>query len=287
MDQSQKHRIAELVRKAVKTAGSQKSFASKHGISATTINFVIKGNWSLVSDKMWQRLAAATQFIGTSWQCATTANYKAMQQACRLAQADGLSLAISHDAGAGKSYALQMYAANTANAFYVQCETHWTRTQFFTTLYRAIGKDPRGLSTAELAEEIIIELRTRTNPLLILDEADKLRDVCLLYYITLYNQLDGICGFILCGTPHLRHAWESGARRDRRGYKEVHSRIGRRFIELRRIGRPDVEAICKANGVADEGDINAIWNEVQADPDLRRVRREVEKLTKHNPAKAA
>ncbi|HRF80152.1 MAG TPA: hypothetical protein PL070_08695, partial [Flavobacteriales bacterium] len=131
---------------------------------------------------------------------------------------------------------------------------------------------------AALAEGIIQELRQRERPLVILDEVDKLRDPILMYFIELYNKLDGLCGFFLAGAPYLMQAWERKAKRDVRGFREIYSRIGRKFMHLNNVRRKDVELICTHNGVTTEDEITAIWNAIEREPDLRRVKREIEKL---------
>lgn len=62
-------------------------------------------------------------------------------------------------------------------------------------------------------------------------------------------------------------------RLNRKGYAEIFSRIGRKFVELPLLNSEDVAAVCVANGVSDAKAINGIVDE--ADGDLRRVKRSV------------
>lgn len=48
---------------------------------------------------------------------------------------------------------------------------------------------------------------------------------------------------------------ENGLRYNKKGYKEINSRIGRRFFDLTATTRNDIFAICRANGLTDEGEI--------------------------------
>lgn len=278
MTEANKKAVAALVTQAVKAAGSQGAFAARSHISGATVNHILKGKWTNIADKMWQKVATFVKHADGDWMPARTVNFNAIMQGCRIAQTEGLSLALSHDAGAGKTFAMQTYAANNVNAFYLQCAEYWTKKLFLSNLYRALGKDPGEMTSADLADNIIAELRQKERPLVILDEVDKLRDPLLMFYIELYNKLDGVCGFYMAGAPALARAWESNAKRDKRGFKEIYSRIGRRFLELRRVVRKDVELICMANGVIEAAEVQRIWNEVENDPDLRRVEREIKKL---------
>lgn len=60
---------------------------------------------------------------------------------------------------------------------------------------------------------------------------------------------------------------------NRKGYAEIFSRIGRKFVELPLLNSEDVAAVCVANGVSEAKAINGIVDE--AEGDLRRVKRSV------------
>lgn len=278
MNDTTKKAVATLVEQAVKASGSQNKWAAKAKVSGATVSNLLNGKYELISGKMWQHLAAAVRYQGSEWQAAPTANYKALNGICTLAQQESLSVAVSHDAGSGKTFALQTYADTHRNVYYIQCAEYWTKKLFLANIYRALGKDPAQLTAPELADGIIGTLRQQDKPLVILDEVDKLRDPLLMFFIELYNKLDGLSGFVLAGAPYLAIAWEKGAKRDKRGFRELYSRVGRRFVRLNQLTRKDVQLICQANGITDDGDIQATWNEVEHEPDLRRVRRMVEKL---------
>jgi hypothetical protein len=111
------------------------------------------------------------------------------------------------------------------------------------------------------------------SPLLILDEADKLSDQVLYFFITLYNQLEDHCGIVLIATDHLQKRINRGLKLNRKGYKEIYSRIGRKFVELHGVGSTDVAQICMANGINDTKQIKEIYNDCEGD--LRRVKRKI------------
>lgn len=277
LTEENKKEIAALVMAEAKRIGSQEKFGATVDLSGATISNIIKGKWANTSDKLWNKLAAAVNYHGRQWQVAETRNYKAVTSLCDVAQREAITVAVSHDAGAGKSCAAKDFANKHRNAFYVQCHQYWTQKMFLASILRALGRDPDELTSNVIAEEIISTLRGMNKPVLILDEVDKLRDPLLMFIITLYNELDGVCGMVFIGAPYLRISWEKAAKRDRRGFRELMSRVGRRFVHLEKIVRKDVELVCQANGIDDANDIQHIWNEVEADPDLRRVKRSIEK----------
>lgn len=260
---------------------SQQAFGKAHRISGAVVNYALQGRWDLISDKMWQKLGAATGHRHAQWAAADTRDFRAMQGYLSVAQADGITLAVSHEPGCGKTFALRHYEGNHPEVYYLQCADFWSKRYFLQELYRTLGKEPGEMTCVQLSVAVITELRTKRQPLLIMDEADKLRDTTLLFVIELYNKLNGICGIVLTGAPYLAWLIEKGAARNKRGYREIYSRIGRRFVRLHGANRKDVAAICQANGVNDPAAIATIWAEVNTNKDvevdLRRVEREVQK----------
>lgn len=114
-------------------------------------------------------------------------------------------------------------------------------------------------------------LKTLDSPIIILDEADKLADNVLLFFITLYNELENHCGIVLMATHFLEKRIKRGVAMEKKGYREIYSRVGLRFIELEATSYSDVEKICNANGIEDPALIRAISKD--CDGDVRRVRR--------------
>ena len=68
-------------------------------------------------------------------------------------------------------------------------------------------------------------------PLLVFDEGDKLMDTVFYYFISIYNALEGRCGIIFLSTEYIKRRMSIGLEYDKKGYDEMFSRIGRRFID--------------------------------------------------------
>jgi DNA transposition AAA+ family ATPase len=111
-------------------------------------------------------------------------------------------------------------------------------------------------------------------PLIIIDQMDKLKDAQMDLFMDFYNDLSGHCGFVLSGVPALKKRVLSGVNRDKIGYAELWSRVGRKFIELDKTSKKDVQLICEANGVKDAMVISEAYNACGGD--LRTVRRHIE-----------
>jgi DNA transposition AAA+ family ATPase len=189
-------------------------------------------------------------------------------------------LAITGEAGSGKSFTFRHFADFNRNVHLVTCADYWNKRQFLTELMIAMGRDYAGMSINEMMYEVVRILKTTENPLVILDEADKLNDAVLYFFITMYNQLEDECGIILAATNHLDKRLRRGLLFNKKGYQEIWSRLGRKCINLKGVSAADIAAICEANGITDRKEIDKVIND--SDSDLRRVRRKVHAIKKAN-----
>ena len=130
-----------------------------------------------------------------------------------------------------------------------------------------------GICFCAAAISLITFLNT---PLIIFDEGDKLTDCVLNYFISIYNRLEGRAGIVFLSTDYIKRRMENGLRYNKKGYKEINSRIGRKFFDLNATSRNDIYAICQANGLTNEAEIKRVLKEAEStDNDLRRVKRVV------------
>lgn len=274
MTSEQKQQICEQLRAYVEQKGSgNKAAASMNGVSSATVSKVLSGKWDTISDDMWRSIAAQCGHKAEGWQLVETRAYKAMTFTLENAQRDSLVMAVIGEAGSGKTEAIKNYAAGGRNVYHLVCSEYWNRRTFMAKVLQSMGEIYSGTTVADMMDAIVDTLKRKESPLIVLDEADKLSDQVLYFFISLYNQLEGRCGIIMTATRYLRARIEKGLRLNRKGYAEIYSRIGRKFVELPLHNSEDVAAVCSANGVTDPKTINGIIDE--ADGDLRRVKRSV------------
>ena len=272
MNTKQKQNISqEIERMAAKT--SQRRVANIIGISSATINHMINGQWQSITHSIW-RLAESKLRIDSKWRTARTQNFEATQELLAAAQNNALSLAISNDAGCGKSHAYRAYAREHDNVFLIECANYWTKKEYVSRLLLAMGEKPTGTIT-QIVSTFIDLLNSQEQPLVIIDQFDKLRDPSLDLFMDMYNETHHRCGFILSGVKALEKRILNGVLYQKIGYSELFSRVGRKFIHFRPLSWEDVQAICVANGmVVSPEKISEIYNTCEGD--IRRVRRSVE-----------
>lgn len=279
----EKTNISAALREYCAQKGSQNKAAnSLDGVSSATISKMLAGDWELINEVMWRSVAAQIGYAKKSWNIVETRNYRALQTIFADAQENSLVFAIHGESGFGKSCAAGIYAENNANVFVLSCAEYWNRKMFLFELLKSMGRTSTNETVAVMMQTIINALKKMETPLIIIDEADKLNDKVLTFFITLYNSLEDHCGIILMATNYLEKLVENGLRQNKKGYKEIFSRIGRKFIKLEDTSTDDVVSICVANGVTDKPTIKKIIED--CDGDLRRVKRKVHAALKSKSA---
>lgn len=274
MNNEEKQELVRRLEKQVAIKGSQKKAANSLGISSATINKMLKGTWDDIAEPMWRKLSSQ---LGSSsertWNIAPTKAYRKMSFLLREAQQNSLTLAIVANAGTGKSEAVKQYAETHSNVYHLACAEFWRKKVFVQQLLRSLGESQQGGTIEELMDLAISTLSKKEQPLIVLDEADKLSDPVLYFFITLFNLLEGHCGLVMQSTNFLEKRIQRGVNLGKKGYEEIYSRLGRHFIRLDAIDEEDIALVCQANGVDNLATIRKIAKE--SDYDLRMVRRAV------------
>ena len=272
MKKTEKQAIAEKLQAYVESKESQnKAAKTLKGVSPATVSQVLNGNWELISEDMWRTIATQIGYDARKWVVVETEGYDSMYEVLSDAQENALVFAVIGDAGCGKSQAIKVYGERNRNTLVLSCSEYWNRKQFLMELLRSLGVDASGCTVVDMVADAVHQLKRREGVLLVLDEADKLSDQILYFFITLYNQLEDHIGIVLCATQHLEKRITRGVRNNRKGYREIYSRIARKFVQMPVVNASDIAAVCMANGITDKKTINEIVED--SDCDLRRVKR--------------
>lgn len=308
MTSAYKQRIQEEIEAFIKAGGSAAQVARKSGLNDAYIS-MIRNNKAdgTVKNEHWQKIAGALNVRFDGWNIVPTANFKVINAVLTDAKDNSLFMAVSHNAGSGKSLSSREFAGDNDNrmVFLYRVEHGETnKIDFLRALAQSLGIDTKGkgyLSANRLADLVIDFFVRRLDqcPLLIVDEADKLTDKALRFFISLYNAVEGRMGCVILGTENLEKKIKSGVSHNRNGFDEIDSRFGRRFIRLPGVSKKECLDICKANGILDtkladqlfqecEPITNTYNQKVLSDlrPLERKIRRELMKLEEVAPAAA-
>lgn len=246
--------------------------ASLKDVSAATVSNIIGGKWNLIGEKMWQRLEA--QLVRhEGWQIFSTTAYRDMSLYLGIAQEESRVIWVAAPAGIGKSTAAGSYAALHRNVFRMTCSSDMGKTDFVHELAALVGVRSGGLSVRGAFSEILRHLVTLDRPLLVFDEADKLSDRVMLYFISIYNALEDRCGIVFLSTDAIRNRIRNGVLKGKAGYDELESRICRSYVDLTQVSAGEVEQICLVNGLQSREGIARVKAEAgKHHNDLRRVK---------------
>lgn len=274
MNTDQKNKIHNALLNYIDRFDSQAQAAyTLQGVSAATVSQVVNKKWNDISESMWRTIASQIGYVENQWKSVATRDYVRLTKLLSDAQEYSNVLGITGDAGTGKTHTLKKYASENKRAYLLCCNEYWNRNDFLRELLRVMGKDHNGLTMSEMMNEVVLTLKSQANPLIIMDEADKLADKVLYFFITIYNALEDHCGIMLIATSHLSKRIERGVKFNRRGCAEIFSRIGGKFVRLLGASYECVSMLCEANGVINKSMIKKVWEDCNGD--LRRVKRKV------------
>lgn len=284
MTNDNKKDIQKLLKSFIEQHQSQaKAVAHIKNASEATIIAIRNGNWENVSDTMFRKVGKQIGWNPKGeWNMVPTRDFNALTTLFEDAQENANVYGICANEGTGKSGTAVHYAKTHANVFHISCAEYFNRKQFLQKIMESMGKDSIGMNASECMDEIVSSVLKMNNPLILLDEADKLKDESLRFFITFYNFLEDKCGMVLMATDVLEKKIRKGVRIKKTGFKEIYSRLGRKFVCLKGTNMEEVASICNANGMTDPQEISYVFNNYEGD--LRRLKRLVHATNMRNSA---
>lgn len=287
INQEQKEQIrAALLAYCENYPSRNRAAETLQGVSAATVSQLAAGKYELVSDDMLTRIAVQIGFSFDSWQLHEGKTFREITYALTDAQSYKNVTWVVGDAGCGKTTAAIEYRRTHRNVFYILCSEDMRRGDFVREIAKQVGAPTDSTNLRDILDHAIAMIAFLQNPLLIFDEGDKLTDSVFNYFISIYNRLEGHSGIIFLSTDYIKRRLESGLRYNKKGYKEINSRIGRRFYEVSATEQNDIYAICQANSLTDRNDIeHVIMDARRSENDLRRVKRVIHACKRMNEAR--
>jgi hypothetical protein len=261
MTSEQKKQVRDaLVRYAGNFDTQQLAAESLKGISASTISQVKNNNWELLSERMWHHIARQVGFYCGEWQPADTSAYLLLRILFSDAQHYAMAYGIVIGTGLGKTFTAMHYMRENDNTIYISGCEDYNRKSFMTALLKSAGIEGSG-TVPQMIQQFTGHVLSLEEPLLIIDDADKLKDRVLHLLLLIASELSGKAGIAIMGGEQLRVRIIEGSREKKPGFEAIFNSIGRRFITLGSIGPKDAELICHANGIFDDDVIESIKQE--------------------------
>jgi DNA transposition AAA+ family ATPase len=259
--------LKQYVEVCIKRCGSATEIARKCGISASALSLFRSGKYGAKEDNLAETIAMALGYRESNWNVVeTVVSYQQVATCFKAAKEESLWMGISSKAGIGKTEALRdMYTRSSDDSvIFIQC-SEWNAHRFMLEIYeKVLGKCERYLTAEKMKTAVVSYLYSisEKKPVLLIDEADKLKPSSMATLIDLYNRTESFVGALFAGTDNLEETIKRGASRAKKNMDEIDSRLGRQFIHLLGATKKDVFAICAANGVTDEVAQEKIWGDV-------------------------
>lgn len=261
-----RNRLKKHVNDWITRLGSQEKVSQKCGISKTALSLWMSGKYGAETTNLENKIAVALNYRESDWVVVESVkNYRTIRFVFGQCRAMHLWMAISSNAGSGKTQCLEHLYNNdlSGSVIFLQAE-EWAAHQFLIRLYEKLSTTPLKngyMTNSEIQDKVISLFNQMENPILIIDEADKLKPSALRRLIPIYNRTEERLGCILSGTENLEKEIKAGVRKHTKGYDEIDSRLGRSYISLDGLTEKDVYAICEANGLTDEDAKVTVWSE--------------------------
>lgn len=280
-----KQQIADDLRNYVQNmAGGSGNKASKmlKNVSNGYISLMLNGKWDAISDEAWRNVQKQVSSNG-EWQFVETKSSNMLFHLLNDSRQHAICLGVTAMEGRGKTFPTEIFAKQNQNIFVIRCNEFDTRKTFLQELLSVMGIQPAGHSVADMMRTVVSHIRRLDNPVIIWDEGDKPSDSILYFFITFFNMLEDKCGLILMATPFLETRIEKGVRLNKKGFREIYSRLGRKFIQLPEHSPAEIANIIRANGIGEDIKINEIIN--KSEGDLRRVKKLVHAIKRKEATK--
>lgn len=251
--------------------GSKSAVARKCGISTGALSTLMRGIYGANESAMLQKIAQRLDYRENNWNLVRDIhNYRTLATVFADAKAESMWFCVSNPAGSSKTATFEdLFNLDQSGTYtFIQAE-EWSARQFLMKLaIKTMGENAlegRYKTIAQLTDMIAgyFNEQSLNRPVLVIDEADKLRPAALRTLIPIFNRTEDRLGVILSGTENLEKEIRQGVRLHKKGFDELESRFGRSYINLRGASQKEVMEICNANGLMNEDAQARVWGELE------------------------
>lgn len=260
MTNVQKNEILQLIEDEKVRLGSYRAVAKKCNISEATISQLRSGTYLAEGDDVYMKIALALDysFDNSGWNIATdTTDFKIITEVLNDAKSESMFIGISEIAGIGKTSTSDVFLSQhrKQGVFKLNCK-EWAGRIFLLAIAREIGATiPSGYASTNALIDNIAEACKRMahlRPLILIDQANSLKSSALCTLIHLFNECEDLLGLVVIGTENLEIEIKRGVRLNKKGFDELDSRFGRKYIKAVGATLNDTRKICAVNGITDK-----------------------------------
>ena len=221
---------------------SQADVASKSGVRKEYVNLIVKPGSNFmyssgdvqgfIHPKYFNALAALCGFSTEKvyWQTQPTAQANAIFANLQDAKKYHLTVTLIGETGCGKSFTSNLFAAkNPLDTFIVTAGSSDTLGDLIDKIIDELKIHATGKSKSTKIRQIATKMAMLKNyghqPMLIIDEAEYLKQASLCAMKELYDNLHDFCSLVFIGTDQLVSNIEKLKRRNKSGIPQFHRRV--------------------------------------------------------------
>lgn len=235
---------------------SQNTLAKESAISVAYLSDMMNGKTTTgkkdtpIADKYYYQLASyiRIELGGTTLaKHIDTDNYTTCVMAFERARKRKVVTCIDGHTGAGKSYAaLQYKQMNSKNTFLATCDADMNAKDFMNEVAAAVGLVNMTGTRYEVRKKIVERIRKHTNPLLIIDESENMRDA---NWGSIKRIIDDLikhfAGITIIGANNFKKGIQNKAAKEKKNFPQINRRLKQGgFFKLQKLEVADVKEIC-------------------------------------------
>lgn len=259
---------------------TQATLARKAGISQTNLSHIAGNRWEdkVIGDAQWQKLAVFFQ----NPTHIDSPNFLNITGAAQMAQEQRRIIGIDGYTGAGKSYALEQYWKSKPNVFLIRARRSMGGKTFMKEVARQIGCTNISGQLYDIENAVIQRVKSiQGGPvLLILDEIEYLKPLALDSVKVLLQELDGVCGIVVCGI--IRQWLEKLSGRNIQGMPQFLRRLGHSWVQMAPISSAEVRSFARANGITNKEVINCLVRDCRDYDALQKYTRDLIRVSQED-----
>ncbi len=229
------------------------------GLNDSIHNRIIKGETEhVLKDEKWIAIARKldVDLSGQGWKLAKTTTYNTITPQLEHCQKKGVGRVFSDAIGIGKTTACKHYMKYHPNVSFVNCKKARAPKQLMLAISEAFGFSLKKHDLATARESLVAQISIMDKPLIILDDAGYLSNSALLEVISLWDDLDQMCGWYMIGEPAFKERFLRQIELSKLGWEAWFSRFGERIMnvtegmsdqDIAMLKRKQCEQIFKAN----------------------------------------
>lgn len=221
---------------------------------------VLSGKWENISARKFDAIARMCG-VEKTWAVVETSNYQRIKGAMLKAANHGDLNALCGDTGTGKTQAAKTLCKILPNALYVMGDVTMTRRTFMQAILKSLTPTYFNYRSMQAQMSAVCDLLCKkTCPVLVIDDAGKLKENVLALMQVIYDRTKGNAGILMLGTEGLYQKIAQHSESNKYFMRELNARITWGFLDY--VPASEISKICKNNGINDESAITWMTNAI-------------------------